>query len=211
MNKKSSIKILDDIIENKINILIGTQMVSKGFHFPNLNCIVVLDIDLTSQGHDLRAAEKNLQLYHQLSGRAGRAGKPAKVYFQTFNKNSDIISQITNEDPFLFLDKELILRKNYSLPPFERFIGIIITSQDQNKLKKESFILQDKLNKNLNCKVLGPVEAPIFKINKNYRNRILIRAKKDINIQKKLSEILKIHKSTSGIKLIVDVDPISFN
>ena len=186
-------------------------MVSKGFHFPNLNCIVVLDIDLTSKGHDLRAAEKNLQLYHQLSGRAGRAGKPAKVYFQTFNINSDVISQITNEDPFLFLERELILRKNYSLPPFERFIGIIVTSQDQNKLKKESFILQEKLNKNLNCKVLGPVEAPIFKINKNYRNRILIRAKKDINIQKKLSEILKIHKSTSGIKLIVDVDPISFN
>ena len=211
MNKKSSIKILDDIIGNKINILIGTQMVSKGFHFPNLNCIVVLDIDLTSQGHDLRAAEKNLQLYHQLSGRAGRAGKPAKVYFQTYNMNSDVISQITDEDPFLFLDKELILRKNYSLPPFERFIGIIITSPDEDKLKKESFIIQEKLNKNLNCKVLGPVEAPIFKINKNYRNRILIRAKKDMNIQKKLSEILKIHKSASGIKLIVDVDPISFN
>ena len=95
MNKKSSIKILDDIIENKINILIGTQMVSKGFHFPNLNCIIVLDIDLTSHGHDLRSAEKNLQLYHQLSGRAGRTGKPANVYFQTYNLKPDIIDQIT--------------------------------------------------------------------------------------------------------------------
>ena len=186
-------------------------MVSKGFHFPNLNCIVVLDIDLTSQGHDLRAAEKNLQLYHQLSGRAGRAGKPAKVYFQTYNINSDIISQLTDQDPFLFLEKELILRKNYSLPPFERFIGLIITSQDQDKLKKESLILQEKLNQNLNCKVLGPVEAPIFKIKKNYRNRILIRAKKDLNIQKKLSDILNSHKCPNGIKLVVDVDPISFN
>ena len=211
MNKKSSIKILNEIIENKINILIGTQMVSKGFHFPNLNCIVVLDIDLASQGHDLRAAEKNLQLYHQLSGRAGRAGKPAKVYFQTYNINSDVISQITNQDPFLFLEKELILRKNFSLPPFERFIALIITSPDREKLKKESFILQEKLNKNLNCKVLGPVEAPIFKIKKNYRNRILIRAKKDINIQKKLSDVLKSYKCPSGIKLAVDVDPISFN
>ena len=191
--------------------LIGTQMVSKGFHFPNLNCIIVLDIDLTSQGHDLRAAEKNLQLYHQLSGRAGRAGKPAKVYFQTYNINSDVISQITNQDPFLFLEKELILRKNYSLPPFERFIALIITSTDQEKLKKESFILQEKLNKDLNCKVLGPVEAPIFKIKKNYRNRILIRAKKDINIQKKLSDVLRSYKFPAGIKLVVDVDPISFN
>ena len=152
-----------------------------------------------------------MQLYHQLSGRAGRAGKPAKVYFQTYNINSDVISQLTDQDPFLFLEKELILRKNYSLPPFERFIGLIITSTDKDKLKKESLILHKKLNQSLNCKVLGPVEAPIFKIKKNYRNRILIRAKKDLNIQKKLSEILKSYKSRSGIKLIVDVDPISFN
>ena len=71
MNKASGKKILDKIISGEINILIGTQLISKGFHFPNLNCIIVLDIDLTSQGHDLRSAEKNLQLYHQLSGRAG--------------------------------------------------------------------------------------------------------------------------------------------
>ena len=72
MNKKSSLEILEKIINNKIQILIGTQLISKGFHFPSLNCIVVVDIDLSSQGHDLRGAEKNLQLYHQLSGRAGR-------------------------------------------------------------------------------------------------------------------------------------------
>ena len=76
--------ILKKIVNNEINILVGTQLISKGFHFPNLNCIVVLDIDLSSSGYDLRGAEKNLQLYHQLSGRAGRAGKPAKIYFQTW-------------------------------------------------------------------------------------------------------------------------------
>ena len=66
MNKKSSINKLEQIINNEIEILVGTQLISKGFHFPNLNCIVVVDIDLSSQGHDLRSAEKNLQLYHQL-------------------------------------------------------------------------------------------------------------------------------------------------
>ena len=80
MNKKDSDKKLEKIINNEIQILVGTQLISKGFHFPSLNCIVVVDIDLTSQGHDLRGAEKNLQLYHQLSGRAGRTGKPATVY-----------------------------------------------------------------------------------------------------------------------------------
>ncbi len=79
MNKKSSSEILEKIKNNKIQILIGTQLISKGFHFPNLNCIVVVDLDLTLHGHDLRSAEKNLQLYHQLSGRAGRTGKSATV------------------------------------------------------------------------------------------------------------------------------------
>ena len=102
MNKKSSSDILEKIINNKIQIMVGTQLISKGFHFPNLNCIVVLDIDLTLNGYDLRGAEKNLQLYHQLSGRAGRAGKPATVYFQTYNIKSNMISQITNINPDIF-------------------------------------------------------------------------------------------------------------
>ena len=85
MNKKDSSNKLERIINNQIHILVGTQLISKGFHFPSLNCIVVVDIDLSSNGNDLRGAEKNLQLYHQLSGRAGRTGKPATVYFQTYN------------------------------------------------------------------------------------------------------------------------------
>jgi primosomal protein N' (replication factor Y) len=88
MNKKDSVTKLEKIINNQVHILVGTQLISKGFHFPNLNCIVVVDIDLSLHGHDLRGAEKNLQLYHQLSGRAGRTGKPATVYFQTYKQQS---------------------------------------------------------------------------------------------------------------------------
>ena len=111
MNKKSSKDKLEKIINNEIEILVGTQLISKGFHFPSLNCIVVVDIDLSSQGHDLRGAEKNLQLYHQLSGRAGRTGKPSTVYFQTYNTNTKMISDITNNNPDIFLDKEIEIRK----------------------------------------------------------------------------------------------------
>ena len=131
MNKKKSSIILEKIINNEIQILIGTQLISKGFHFPSLNCIVVVDIDLSSQGHDLRGAEKNLQLYHQLSGRAGRTGKPATVYFQTYNLNTKMISDITNKNPDIFLDKELELRKSNNLPPFQRFVALIITGNDE--------------------------------------------------------------------------------
>ena len=211
MNKKSSKNILEKIINNEIKILIGTQLISKGFHFPNLNCIVVIDTDLNSWGYDLRAAEKNLQLYHQLSGRAGRAGKPAKVYFQTYNLKSELISQITNKDPFIFLENELNLRKKYNLPPFERFVSLILTSKDEKKLEKESYLLKERLISKINGKILGPINAPIYRVRKNFRNRILIRSKKSYKIQNSLTKILKNYKLASGIKLTVDVDPITFN
>ena len=211
MNKKSSIKILDDIIENKINILIGTQMVSKGFHFPNLNCIVVLDIDLTSQGHDLRAAEKNLQLYHQLSGRAGRTGKSATVYFQTYSLNKNMIFDITNKNPDIFLEKELKIRKKNSLPPFQRFISLIVTGSNEKKTEQEAKRFKIYIEKILDGKVLGPVNSPIFRIRKKFRVRLLIRSKKSLNIQKKLSTLISNFKFLNGIKLTVDVDPINFN
>ena len=211
MNKKSSSEILKKIFNNEIQILIGTQIISKGFHFPKLNCIVVLDIDLSSLGHDLRGSEKNLQLYHQLSGRAGRTGNPATVYFQTYNLNEKIISQITSEDPFNFLDKELNLRRKNNLPPYERFISLILSSKDEKKLEIESSNFKDYLQKKIVAKILGPVNAPIYKIKKNYRIRLLIRSKKEPQIQKSLSQVLQKFKFSSGIKLTVDVDPITFN
>ena len=211
MNKKSSSKDLKKIVDNEIKILIGTQLISKGFHFPNLNCIVVVDIDLSSQGYDLRGVEKNLQLYHQLSGRAGRAGRPAVVYFQTYNLNKEIISQITNKDPFIFLDKELNLRKKNNLPPYERFVSLILSSQNEKKLENEALNLKNLLLKKIDGRILGPVSAPIYKIKNRFRMRILIRSKKNSRVQKSLSSVLKEFKFISGIKLTVDVDPINFN
>ena len=211
MNKKDSSKNLEKIVNNKISILVGTQIISKGFHFPNLNCIVVVDIDLSSQGHDLRGAEKNLQLYHQLSGRAGREGKPATVYFQTYNLNKNMIVDITNKNPDIFLEKELEIRKKNNLPPFQRFISLILSSNDERKLQKNSLEFKNYINGKLNSDVLGPVNAPIYKIRKKFRVRLLIRGKKSLKIQNSLSLAIKSFKLEKGIKLSVDVDPISFN
>jgi len=211
MNKKSSKEKLEKIIDNKIEILIGTQLISKGFHFPSLNCIVVVDIDFSTQGHDLRGAEKNLQLYHQLSGRAGRTGNPATVYFQTYNKNIKMVSDLTNENPEIFLDKEIQIRKTNNLPPFQRFISLILSGNDQTKLEKESFKLKESLQNKISGKILGPVNAPIYKIQGKFRIRYLIRGSKTIKLQNSLSEIISKYKFPAGIKLSVDVDPITFN
>ena len=211
MNKKKSADILKKIVNNEISILVGTQLISKGFHFPSLNCIVIVDIDLSSQGHDLRGSEKNLQLYHQLSGRAGRTGKPATVYFQTYNLNENMIMDITNKNPNIFLEKELELRKLNNLPPFQRFIALILSSSDEKKLQKSSVEFKNFINNNRNYKVLGPINAPIYKIRKKFRVRLLIRGKKSLSIQDSLSQSIKNFKFEKGIKLTVDVDPISFN
>ncbi len=211
MNKKSSKEKLEKIINNEIEILVGTQLISKGFHFPNLNCIVVVDIDLSSQGHDLRSAEKNLQLYHQLSGRAGRTGQPSTVYFQTYNSNTKLISDITNKDPEIFLEKESQIRKKNNLPPFQRFIALILTGENENNLEKEATEFKEFLEKKINGKILGPVSAPIFRLKKKYRIRLLIRGPKTIKLQTSLALIIQNYKFQSGIKLSVDVDPISFN
>jgi len=211
MNKKSSKDKLEKIINNEIQILIGTQLISKGFHFPNLNCIVVVDIDLSSQGHDLRSAEKNLQLYHQLSGRAGRTGQSSIVYFQTYNYNTKMISDITNKNPEVFLDKEIEIRKKNNLPPFQRFISLILTGENEAKLEKEAVKFKLSIENKIHGKVLGPVSAPIFRLKRKYRVRLLIRGSKTLKLQNSLALIISKYKFSSGIKLSVDVDPISFN
>ena len=211
MNKKDSVNKLERIIDNQVQILVGTQLISKGFHFPNLNCIVVVDIDLSSQGHDLRGAEKNLQLYHQLSGRAGRTGKPATVYFQTYNNNYKMISDLTNSNPDIFLDRELDIRKRNKLPPFQRFISLILTGDNEVKLEAEAYKLKTSLENKLNGKILGPVNAPIFRLKKKYRIRLLIRGAKTLKLQNSLALEISNYKFQPGIKLSVDVDPINFN
>jgi primosomal protein N' (replication factor Y) len=211
MNKKNSSDKLEKIINNEVQILVGTQLISKGFHFPSLNCIVVVDIDLSSQGHDLRGAEKNLQLYHQLSGRAGRTGKPATVYFQTYNSNTKMINEITNSNPNIFLDRELEIRKKNKLPPFERFISLILTGENEHKLEKDAFYFKNFIENKVKAKVLGPVSAPIFRLKKKFRVRLLIRGPKSLKLQNSIAELIPKYKFSNGIKLTVDVDPINFN
>ena len=203
--------LLNKVEKNKIDILVGTQLISKGFHFPKLNCIVVVDSDFSSHGYDLRSAEKNVQLYHQLSGRAGREAKISTIYFQTYTPNDEVLLNISKNDPHAFLKKELFLRKEKKLPPFYRLISLIISGKNEQLIIKFATTIKSKLPKLNNVNILGPVLAPITKLRKKYRCRILIRCPKNLFIQKYLSLSLDKIKMTSGIKLEVDVDPVNFS
>ena len=207
----STNELLKKAESKKIDILVGTQLLSKGFHFPKLNCIVVVDGDFTSHGYDLRSAEKNLQLYHQLAGRAGREGSPSTIFFQTYTPEDEVLINISKNNPTAFLEKELLLRKEKKLPPFYRLISLIVSGKNQHLIMKFAINIKSKIPKINNVGVLGPVFAPISKIRKKYRCRILIKYPKDLFIQKYLSEMLNTIKLVPGIKLEVDVDPINFS
>ena len=203
--------LLKRVEKKKIDILVGTQLLSKGFHFPKLNCIVVVDSNFSFHGYDLRSAEKNIQLYHQLSGRAGREGNISTVLFQTYTPDDEILLNISKNDPHRFLKKELLLRKEKKLPPFYRLISLIISGKNELLTMKFATNIKSKLPKIHEVNILGPVVAPITKLKKKYRCRILIRYPKNLFIQKYLSQSLNKIKILSGIKLEVDVDPINFS
>lgn len=209
--KKKSEELIEKIENKKIDILVGTQLISKGFHFSKLNCIVVVDADFSSHGYDLRSAEKNVQLYHQLSGRAGREGLPSTIYFQTYTPDDEILLNISKNEPHKFLINEIELRKKNKLPPFYRFISIIISGKNEKKTYTESLKIKNNISKDIKEEILGPVNAPIFKLNQKYRCRLLLRSSKNTLIQKKLSKAMKKINVPYGIKLTVDVDPINFN
>jgi len=212
MNKKKKTDALfKKINNNEVDILIGTQMISKGFNFPKLNCVVVVDADFSGRGYDLRTTEKNIQLYHQLSGRAGRFSSESLIIYQTLEpEDSVLIGLIKNKSEEL-LKTELITRKKNHLPPFARLIAIIISSNQHDLSIKGAKEIKLQLKKIDNMEVLGPVDSPLLKIKKKFRSRLLLRFSSGVLMQKKITNLLNSLKISSKIKLTVDVDPINFS
>ena len=211
MKKKEQIKALFNRISNhKVDIIIGTQMISKGFNFPKLNCIVVIDADFSGRGYDLRTTEKNIQLYHQLSGRAGRFSSDSLIIYQTLSPKDVTLNELIKNNSEQLLKNELTLREKNLLPPFSRLIAIIITADSHSLSLSGASEIKKHLIKIEDIEVMGPVDSPLLKIKKKFRSRLLIRFKGKSLIQKKITNLLNTLKISKKIKLIVDVDPVNF-
>ncbi len=209
--KKETIKLFKKINENKTDIIVGTQMISKGFNFPKLNCIVVIDADFSGRGYDLRSTEKNIQLYHQLSGRAGRFNSESLVIYQSLTSENLILNDIIKNRPDILLKNELVIRKKNNLPPFVRLIAIIVSSKQQKLSLLGAQQIKDKINKKIKgLEILGPVDSPLLKVKKHFRTRLLIKFNNKALLQKKIENLLNNLKISSKIKLTVDVDPVNF-
>tara|TARA_Y100001958_G_C21066572_1_gene427579 strand:- start:138 stop:863 length:726 start_codon:yes stop_codon:yes gene_type:complete len=211
MKQKNHVNSLfNRIANNEVDILIGTQMISKGFNFPKLNCIVVIDADFSGRGYDLRTTEKNIQLYNQLSGRAGRFSSESLIVYQTLSPENIILNELIKNNPDEILKKELISRKRNFLPPFSRLIAIIVSANSQLLSINGAREIKVRLSKINGLEIMGPVDSPLLKIKKKFRSRLLIRFGEKSLKQKLLSNLLNSLKISSKIKLTVDVDPVNF-
>ena len=211
MKKKDRTKSLfDRIRNNKVDILIGTQMISKGFNFPKLNCIVVIDADFSGRGYDLRTTEKNIQLYHQLSGRAGRFSSDSLIIYQTLSPEDVVLNELIKNNSEELLKKELSSRKKNFLPPFTRLIAVIVSANLHSLSIDGAREIKNHLKKINEIEVMGPVDSPLLKIKKKFRSRLLIRFNGKSLIQKKIANLLNNLKISNKIKLTVDVDPVNF-
>ena len=185
-------------------------MISKGFNFPKLNCIVVVDADFSGKGYDLRTTEKNIQLYNQLSGRAGRFSKDSMIIYQTINPKNEVLKNIVENKIENFFTNELRIRKQNNLPPYFRLIAIIISSDSRENSYQGALEIKKTIAQLNHVQILGPVDSPIFKKKKMFRTRLLIRTDVKNMCQRPLAKILEMLKISSKIKLTVDVDPINF-
>ena len=203
-------KIIKDFESKKIDILVATQIMSKGYHFPNLSFVGVIDADAGLLGGDIRATERTYNLLQQVSGRAGRANKIGKVLIQTYYPNQPVIQSFKNRDRDSFITQSLIERKKFNVPPFGFITAIIISASKKVIAEAYAFKFVNSIFSDSNIEVLGPVEAPLFLLRGKYRYRLLLKG----NNRKKLNfftkNIIKKCPPPSNIRITIDVDPYTF-
>lgn len=210
--KNSHEKILNTFKEKNIDILIGTQMVVKGHHFPNVTLVGVIAADGSLNMDDYRANEKTFQILTQVAGRAGRENLPGKVIIQTYNPENFAIQCARKQNYDMFYETEIELRKQLKYPPFCDIILIEFSGLDENKIKVVSNKMYNSLKKDLEneqFKVFVPMPSPIDKIQNKYRWRIIIKGnmteKANLILNQELKEIYA--KNLRDTRITIDVNP----
>ncbi|ANK11669.1 primosomal protein N' [Erythrobacter neustonensis] len=193
-----------------IDIIIGTQLVTKGFHFPDLTLVGVVDADLGLEGGDLRAGERTYSQIAQVAGRAGRGAKPGEVMIQTRHPDAPVIAALANGDRDAFYAAETQGRKDAGAPPFGRWAAIILSSEDEKEARAAAARLGDARPRLADVQILGPAPAPLALLRGRYRYRFLINARRSANVQAALRDWIGAVQFPPGVRVGVDIDPYSF-
>lgn len=209
--KNSHEMILNKFKNENINILVGTQMIAKGHHFPNVTLVGIIAADSSLNIGDYRAEERTFQTITQVSGRAGRGEKLGRVIVQTYNPDNYAIVCSQKQDYKKFYDGEIQLRKSLNYPPFCDIILLRIHSQNEEKVKKisEKIYIELKKQNNDNLLIYKPVPSPIDKIQNTYRWRIVIKGKLNKKAVNTINNVIKLfyNSKMKEVSLIVDTNP----
>ena len=217
-NKQDYEKVYLDFKNHKYDIMIGTQIIAKGFHFPNVTLVGILNSDIILNFPDFRAGEKTFQLLVQSAGRAGRGEKEGKVLIQTFNMKNEVIQKTIENNYEGYYEHELQMRRLLNYPPFGRLIIIVLSSKDELKLENQTKEFYEILQQNIrqvinvyeNEMLSEPFKAPIYKINGRYRNQIFIKFNREnINKIKKIIRQIVNKLDYKDVRISIDVDPIN--
>ena len=202
---------LNEIAEGRVDIIIGTQLVAKGHHFPRLNLVGVVDADLGLSNGDPRAAERTWQLLNQVIGRAGRDQGRGVGYLQTHQVEHPVMKALVACDREAFYASEINSRERTGYPPFGRLASLIVSAGDRPTAEGFARKLAAMAPIDERIKVLGPAEAPLAVIKGRYRFRLLVKSQRNVDLSEYLREWLAAGPKTKGnLKLEVDVDPQSF-
>jgi primosomal protein N' (replication factor Y) len=211
MNTPAAIGEFVAMAENKaIDVIIGTQLVTKGYHFPDLTLVGVVDADLGLEGGDLRAGERTYQQIAQVAGRAGRGEKPGEVLIQTRHPEAAVIAALANGDRDAFYAAETEARRDAGAPPFGRWAAIIVSSEDQAEALSAARAIGGTAPNLPDMLVLGPAPAPLSLLRGRHRFRLLINARRSAELQKTLREWLDPLEFPRGVRVNIDIDPYSF-
>jgi primosomal protein N' (replication factor Y) len=193
-----------------IDIVIGTQLVTKGYHFPNLTLVGVVDADLGLQGGDLRAAERSFQQVQQVSGRAGRADKPGRVFLQTHDPYAPVIAALVSGDTAGFYAAETEARREAAMPPFGRLAAIVVSAEDSSEAESVARRIGYAAPEVDGMAVFGPAPAPLAMLRGRHRQRLLVHAARSLDVQDVIRDWLAAVEWSAKVRVSVDVDPYSF-
>lgn len=207
--KGSHEEIIHTIEEGNADIIIGTQMISKGFDFPKVTLVGIINADESLNIPDFRSGEVTYSLLSQVSGRAGRGDIPGEVIIQTFNPDSKTLINVCNNDYMKNYEYEMNIRKQLKYPPYYYITSIKVTSKNYDVLSKEVTKIADYLKRKLDdVIILGPTTANPFRINNIYRFNIVIKYRSFDKINKNLIELDNIYMTNNQINFEIDVDPL---
>jgi primosomal protein N' (replication factor Y) len=193
-----------------IDVIVGTQLVTKGYHFPELTLVGVVDADLGLEGGDLRAAERTYQQVAQVAGRAGRGEKPGEVLIQTRHPEAAVIAALAAGDRDAFYAAETEARRDAGAPPFGRWAAIIVSSEDEAEARDAARAIGGARPNHADVAILGPAPAPMALLRGRYRYRLLVNARRSAEVQRIIGEWLGRFDFPQGVRVSVDVDPYSF-